>query len=1181
MTTIYPNAIDGYEQIRFVSDRDTSYKIDARDHNDLRSSIISIESTIGINPQGVFGTVCERLLSGDQDISLHASGSVPRHIDEDIDAALKTGSPNTIASGTVKSQVQQALDYINDFHAITGAALVGATGFTTAKNNYTFSSNNVQGQIQEAGNFMDLNIDYLRKAFNSYIVEGLSIYVKSISNLVIDVEAGSIASQGMLLQYPGAEDLTILTSPGSGTFYIYASRTLDTVTINAISSSGIIGVLNNIDTIVVLAEISINGSEYVYTDMRRFGVFSNDKNCFTVGNTPTSGNDGYGCDFISLKAAVKTVSLFKETGNLLGPSKIMLVSNITINDVGEAEILLPENTEIDGAGNTIYYSAFSSLFLIESDNVTIRDLNVVTDYSSNDWSANGYFISAAQSYNISNLKVIDCTIASDGANDLNAFIYLCGSGSVQIVNGLIVRNNNVAVYMGGVYHLPSISAISLINNAIIEGNIIYQNTFIVAAYSGIVVGSNSKVINNFVRGGFATGIWVSEAVYSDVQGNTLIGEDSATAYMGNGIIFSNRNDVVSDNIVSNNIIRGITTYGINCKGGDGSIKAVSIDNNIIDNSFSASPPINMRAINSYYLTETTVSNNMILYPGAADGIHAINEATQVIGNYIYCVPASFGVATSFLVYVVKPGVVISQNVFKNTTGVCIYVGSGCHGTIVSNNTIYETYPSGANCIATYDSNYLTITNNTIVGSYSSAANRDGIYLENCNKASLSRNSINNIEGVAIYTNGDCTDNIISNNIMTNVLNGINCGTNSSGYFIKDNFIIYDSTIGITIAPEDGIVGVGSNSIIDGNYIYNFGQGASNYAISCSGDDAISIINNVVIGAVGYESSGINCPLSLRSKVSGNYLRDVYSGIVMGQSAEICNNRIYNSSSYGINVMSNSNVVGNYIFNCITSGITTTEDSISINGNYIYMTGPSSVGISLSTSNYTSLTNNYINARGVASSGDIRLLYSVNSYYTSICSNYFVNFYTMTGADSSYGIYLDDAHYSVVDSNYFYGLGITNSFNMYSIDSRYSKITNNYMFGAGTYALTVTATSTTGGRGYIISGNYIYSSHAAIANGIIVSSAYMNNLNLSGNYVYLFSTTTGTTGITLGDTTGRAVLLSSNIIRIGASATNRAVTFTSSAGMKVIGNIAIGGVAPDGTIWNGGYVNSADDNVFTS
>jgi len=59
MSTVYPSAIDGYSNIRVV--RDKIEEVVARDHNDNRSAIIAIEQALGVQPQGIFGTVAERL----------------------------------------------------------------------------------------------------------------------------------------------------------------------------------------------------------------------------------------------------------------------------------------------------------------------------------------------------------------------------------------------------------------------------------------------------------------------------------------------------------------------------------------------------------------------------------------------------------------------------------------------------------------------------------------------------------------------------------------------------------------------------------------------------------------------------------------------------------------------------------------------------------------------------------------------------------------------------------------------------------------------------------------------------------------------------------------------------------------------------------------------------------------
>ena len=58
-TSIYPNGVDGYSQIRIVRDRID--EIVADDNNALRSAVVQIEQTLGIRPQSTFGTVDARI----------------------------------------------------------------------------------------------------------------------------------------------------------------------------------------------------------------------------------------------------------------------------------------------------------------------------------------------------------------------------------------------------------------------------------------------------------------------------------------------------------------------------------------------------------------------------------------------------------------------------------------------------------------------------------------------------------------------------------------------------------------------------------------------------------------------------------------------------------------------------------------------------------------------------------------------------------------------------------------------------------------------------------------------------------------------------------------------------------------------------------------------------------------
>ena len=72
MVTSYPAVVDGYSNIRIV--RDGIDEVVAADHNDVRSAVVAIEQSLGVSPQGIYGTVVSRLEYLD---SLIAAGVSP------------------------------------------------------------------------------------------------------------------------------------------------------------------------------------------------------------------------------------------------------------------------------------------------------------------------------------------------------------------------------------------------------------------------------------------------------------------------------------------------------------------------------------------------------------------------------------------------------------------------------------------------------------------------------------------------------------------------------------------------------------------------------------------------------------------------------------------------------------------------------------------------------------------------------------------------------------------------------------------------------------------------------------------------------------------------------------------------------------------------------------------------
>ena len=1168
MPTLYPSRIDGYSQIRIV--RDKIGEILAKDHNDICSAVISIEKTLGLNPQGSFPTVVGRLDDAYAIIKSHADGNAPRHTDSHIVAYKKLGTIDALNIGTTRTQVQQLLGYINGFCANGGASSIGATGFATIKNNYVAYSETIQDQIKEVGGFLDRNVDFLKIAFNSYVVSGMLVSSTNFTDIQVNITQGFISCQGMMIRSATQSGLTLLASPGDGIYYVYASRSSNTVVFGA--ADDLSSILLEPNAIILLAEVILDSGTVTVNDLRRFGVFYNDKNGFTVGSTLVNANDGYGCDFLSLKSAVKYLTLMKSSGKFINQSKISLVNDIVIDSDLESEINLLENAEIDGCGNSILYSSSKPLFVVDADNVVIKNLTIVPLFT-NPYHT-GSFVLVAEHNSVTNLKITDCFIKSSGTTslDLEYFMFIGNQYGTTTVNNSLIRNNNVAIYHAGIgFEYSS----AMLNNTMVEGNRFYQYDAYATSNMGIgiTVGSYCKVIGNFITGGFNTGILVNEGVYTDVQGNTIVGSQDEVYYMNNGILLKNTIvGVVSDCVFSNNIIRGINLYGINCVYGSGYNTNIIVDSNLIDNKVNhVTQPINMVAIECGNNVNSIVSNNIILYPGLAT--HAIDKANNILGNYIYCTPKPSEAYDVFSIYVEDcPNSFISQNIIVNCDGSGISMNSGCVGTTVIDNLIHNIFSETSFSESSYciyaNSDYMSVINNTIIGSELEAINRTAISCTG-NKSIICGNAIHNINGTGIISFG--SQNVISNNILTEVEYGIDC-SNSSSCLVKDNFILTDTNLSF-ISSKDAVFGIGRNSVVEGNYIYGFGQDVStSKTIYISGIEGVCVLNNFIISCKG---KGIDCLNSTKSKISGNYIFVSYTAIYAGDDSEICDNMIFSPALYGIRVTElNNHVHGNIIFNSLRYGIyVNSGTNCTIVGNYIY--NCLWYGITVSNTLQCLITGNCVvsNQETKEPQGNqlIRVSTSANS---SIVNNCLIDINTSNDPlIQTFGIYGNHSQNSIINSNKILSAGTSYMDAIHLIDSSDSMICNNYIFNPGNLAINLIASISS--SDYLINGNYIYESE--LSNGAISIDEGVLDVNIFNNQIHMLNSSTNYPGISLGNTSYRKILLSSNVIRMVSS--QKAVDF-SGTGIKLIGNIAIGGTAPDSVYWDTGYLNSNLNNVYS-
>jgi len=1197
MATKYPTSVDGYAEIRVAVDKRS--EIVAGDHNDLRSAILAIERTLGVNPQGPFGTVVARLNDAYSNIEAHVLGNPPRHFDDVIMSPVRTGvlptsldtPPYSLVAGPLADQVSSILEFLNDaimyggsgsstfadgasislslirnaiteivsqlgggttgtqkisgasisgtnfsvssgtlkaqlisllnlidaFGNSTGSGLVGTTGFSTSTGTrYTFSGTDVQSQLIEAGNFLDEGASFRDKAFNAFVVEGLAV---SGSGGTANVSSGFVSANGRILKYSGGS----VVVPDGTTSYVYMEVSSGVASANISTSIP----TRPENPVVLLHKIIRSGATWTTSiDIRRYGVFVNDKNYISVGNKPISGKDGYGCDFTSLKSAIEYVKIINNGNELIPPMKILLSSDISITSSSEMEIALTlEGIEIDGCGRKITTNQDYKLFDVLADNITLTDITLESNLG-----VSGTKLCLAvvgNSTNIINLSITNCKLTKAGSTACPYFLRLGSSGGSTTVSNSVFSENIVEVELGGIEYQTSNKYAQVLKNSVIVGNIIYQDIFSATSYSGIKASQYCTIGDNIIKGGFNTGILLAYPTQCRIDGNLILGFQSSTTVMLNGIaIWNNASGQDNGCVISDNTIKGISNYGINCRAGTGSGAFISIYGNFIDNYYSVgTPPSTMIAIKGRG-AETWVVGNKITAPG----IYAIENCSHAIGNQIYGNP-SITTTTSAIEMATSSIGVIANNTINGVAGTGIQVNNNS-GITISGNVLLGN--SNSSVGIDYIGDDSIVVGNTI-NSYNSA----GIQSTTGDRITISDNRLISCQGWGIKVT-DCAGSIITNNWLQSVI-----GSGSSG-----------------------ISGVGSSSIISNNYIANYGAGG--YGIELS---VVSFSNYNVL-------------------ISGNIMSNLYSGT--------------NGAFYTPNGWSRISAIGNILFGCpkigfhfngtsqvlcsnnimqgtsnSSHGIFEVGDSCNVNNNVIIQYGgeANSYGISTSTSSKkTLISGNVIDTP--RSNLDYGIYIGAGSFYT-IADNLIVGTYSFvnkspihmngstdsiilnnfmitdqTGTSGYHGI-KDIGSRSIVSGNFiknanYYGI---------EIDGSYVICNNNIIQGSSNSSIYLTSSGdfstisgnsilqslnygikgASGASNLLIQGNMIYSVGAT---GIEIYNSVF--CNITGNYIYDPSYS----GIILSGTSG-GTLISSNWIF--SPSFNGLYIDTNSAGCLISGN----------------------------
>ncbi len=106
--SIYPNAIDGFEQLPMAIDGIT--KINAYSVNNLREAILNIERELGISPSAYYSTVRERL-----DALEIQTGSIIENRVKALEDAVDQINNQLTGVGGERGSLSARLDYVDSF----------------------------------------------------------------------------------------------------------------------------------------------------------------------------------------------------------------------------------------------------------------------------------------------------------------------------------------------------------------------------------------------------------------------------------------------------------------------------------------------------------------------------------------------------------------------------------------------------------------------------------------------------------------------------------------------------------------------------------------------------------------------------------------------------------------------------------------------------------------------------------------------------------------------------------------------------------------------------------------------------------------------------------------------------------------------------------------------------------
>lgn len=1141
MSSIYPNAIDGYSQIRIV--RDLIDEVIASDTNGLRSAVIAIEQTLGVNPQGAFGTVVARLNDAYSNLASHVLGNLPRHTDNVIETDVKTSGLFTLAVGTVASQLSTLLGYVNSTSVFTGLSDTPSSYSGQGGKNVRVNSG---ASALEFFAPTFLNLDDTPSSFTANktvrVNSGATELEFSDDTFLRLIDSpSSYSGQGgksvrvnpgaTALEFSNPSFLNLTDTPinysGQGGYFVKVNLgetglefgTTGAVSINFTdlldTPSSYSGLKNKILS-VNAGQTAVEGRVELPTEM-----FSRILDSFVIEGLDAY-QDGSGIDIII------SPGRFASNGRIISvPNYIPLTTSVVSGDyyvsikfnslTENYEVTGPTTSELDAVGDSVETSVLLKKFTHNgatwTSSVDLRrygmllnnknyftvgnDINVPDGYGADFTSMKSAiaYIKAMDTSGSTKMAPKKLLLVDDISDnlvsiDIDGFeidgggrkVSISSDSSLFSIDAYNVKIHNVHLEYSGLSS-PTSSAFAMVGqNTDVSGVDICNNIMSVASGS---------LPNYFIVCGNSGG---TNAVENCNFSNNLaeVGTSGISPLVAFGSLA---------NVITKSIIQGNTFYQTSFALTSGACIRVGqeccVDGNIIYGGYNTGV--------EFAGANTIISNNII---NGGNGTAIMNKGITI---------RSSALGSSFRS-------VIDGNIIKGITDTGIDCrqpdGNSAADVIVSNNIIDNRVDVGAlSMIGIQGRGTETlIVGNKIYGAGVYGIDRASLCIGNIIQSGQSGMT------AAIRNNGNPFCVIDSNQITACSGIGIDVG---GGTFC----VVSNNTLFSAVSPSHGIYNPGSYSIVSGNFVSghpylvyvfspyvsvigNYSRSATIHSIYVGATEHIQIVGNYLNSPVSngiYASAGssnllisnnlISSPgidgIRLedgdQSLIGGNYISlPVQNGINIvagGDFVSILNNFIRSAGAIAIKLTSNSDkclINGNYIYDAVGIGVnvSTSCDSCVVSNNFLYQCNG---GVQLdSGADDCIVSGNYVSGDGGTAiyTGGLRGI---------ISNNFVISFNT-------YGIHFT-ANDNLISENYIYDT--TALKNGIAVAANYSAIIGNHIKNC---YIAITAANRT---------DIIISSNQMINNTFGIDAGSADNMLISSNYIRGTGSGGGGWGLVMG------------------------------------------------------------------